>query len=73
MSKLKLIIRTLKTTKNFWQLAFLKAGPQKRKVFFRNGIRMEVDLAGYREMRDLFYYLGDQKFKITKSDQGVHC
>ena len=63
-------MRTLKTTKNFWQVPFLKAGPQNRKIFFRNGITMEVDLAGYRKIRDLFYYLGDQKFNIEKSNQG---
>ncbi|MGD0644460.1 MAG: FkbM family methyltransferase [Candidatus Bathyarchaeia archaeon] len=69
MAKLKLIIITLKTTKNFWQLAFLKASPRKRKVFFRNGITIEVDLTGYRKIRDLLYYLGNQKFNIKKYGQ----
>ena len=69
MAKLKLIVRTLKTTKNFWQIAFLKASPKKRKIFFRNGITMQVDLAGYRKIRDLFYTLDDQKFKIVKWEQ----
>ena len=70
MVDLKLAIVTLKTTKNFWIVAFLKASPRKRTVFFRNGVTMEVDLEGYCKIRDLFYHLGDRKFKIKKCEQG---
>lgn len=66
----KLVIVTLKTTKNFWIVAFLKASPQKRRVFFRNGVTMNVDLEGYCKIRDLFYSLSDRKFKIKKCEGG---
>lgn len=69
MAKLELIRRMLKTTKNFWQVPFLKANSKKRKISFRNAVTMQLDLAGYRKMRDLFYALDRQKFKITKSNQ----
>jgi FkbM family methyltransferase len=69
MVNLELIQRMLKTTKNFWQVPFLKFSPRKRKINFRNGATMELDLAGYRNFRDLFYTLNLKKFKVTKNSE----
>jgi FkbM family methyltransferase len=68
--KLELIKQMLKTTKNFWLVPFLKLSPNKRKMRFRNGVTMKLDMAGYYKMRDLFYNLDCQKFKVTKNAQG---
>jgi FkbM family methyltransferase len=69
MANLELIQRMLKTTKNFWQVPFLKVSPKKRKITFRNGVTMKLDLASYRNFRDLFYTLNLKKFKITKNSE----
>jgi FkbM family methyltransferase len=66
MPKLTLIITMLKTTKNFWQVANLKAGSQRRRIVFRNGVVLMLDLVDYRKMRDLFLYLNEQKFTVKK-------
>ena len=70
MPKLTLIMRMLKTTKNFWQVVYLRRGSQRRRIVFRNGIAMDLDLMDYRKMRDLFSYLKDQKFRVKKSNDG---
>ncbi len=57
-------------TKNFWQISFLKRSSKKRKISFRNRVTLELDLVGYRKMRDLFYVLESKKFKVTKTAQG---
>jgi hypothetical protein len=69
MANLELIQQMLKTTKNFWQIPFLKFSPKKRKIKFRNGAIIELDLAGYRNFRDLFYTLNLKKFKVTKNSE----
>jgi hypothetical protein len=66
MSNLELIQRMLKTTKNFWQVPFLKFRPKKRKINFRNGATLELDLVGYRNFRDIFYTLNLKKFQVNK-------
>ena len=71
LAKIKVIMRTVKITKNFWQVSFLKRSPKKRQICFRNGVTLELDLAGYRKMRDLFYVLESQKFRVTKTAQGL--
>ncbi len=68
--KLELIKQMLKTTKNFWLVPFLKSSPKKRKMRFRNGVTMQLDIAGYYKMRDLFYTLSRQNFKVTENVQG---
>ena len=73
MANLELIKRMLKTTKNFWQVPFLKFSPKKRKIHFRNGVTLELDLVGYRNFRDLFYTLNLKKFKVTKNSRGICC
>jgi FkbM family methyltransferase len=70
LAKIKLIMRTVKMTKNFWQVSFLKRSPKKRQICFKNGVTLELDLAGYRKMRDLFCVLERHKFKVTKTAQG---
>jgi hypothetical protein len=69
MANLELIQRMLKTTKNFWQVLFLKFNHKKRKINFRNGATLELDLVGYRNFRDLFYTLNLKKFKVTKNSE----
>ncbi len=70
MVKFALIIKTIKSTKNFWQIAFLKTNPEKRKISFRNGVTMEIDLLAYYKMRDLFCAINSQKFRIRKGKEG---
>jgi FkbM family methyltransferase len=60
----------LKTTSNFWQVPRLKSSPRKRNIKFRNGVLMELDLTGYRKVRDLFTALEEQKFKVRETEEG---
>jgi FkbM family methyltransferase len=70
MPKLTLIVTMMKTTKNFWQVVNLKSGSQTRRIVFRNGVAMMLDLVDYRKMRDLFLYLNDQKLTVKKCNGG---
>jgi FkbM family methyltransferase len=69
MGKIEVIKRLLKTTSNFWVIRSMKKG-KKAPVSFRNGIKMTLDLAEYRKMRDVFYYLAVHGFKVEKTSEG---
>jgi FkbM family methyltransferase len=70
MAKLALVVRVLRYTKNFWQVPLLKQGTERKKIHFRNGVSMELDLAGYRKIRDLFCMIDEYKFMVVKSKNG---
>jgi FkbM family methyltransferase len=62
------IWRSVKTTKNFWEVFPLKFGRKKRIILFRNGITAEVDWTKYCSLRDWFEKLRKESIKIKWTD-----
>ncbi len=65
MGKFEVIKRMLSTTSNFWVVPKLKGTSGTKEVHFCNGVKLHLDLAGYRNYRDLFYRLKQLNFKVV--------
>jgi len=48
------LIRTFKTTRNFWDVFLLKLLQGKRRIVFKNGTIIELNLNEYLIIRDFF-------------------
>lgn len=78
------LIKTIKTTRNFWDVFLLNLLRGKRKIVFKNGAMIELDIKEYMFLREVFakgytvdreknglFILGDGKFKIIGSLQAI--
>jgi len=78
------LIKTIKTTRNFWDVFLLNLLRGKRKIVFKNGAMIELDIKEYMFLREVFakgytvdreknglFVLRDGKFKIIGSLQAI--
>jgi FkbM family methyltransferase len=78
------IIKTIRTTRNFWDVFLLKFLRGRRKIMFKNGKMIELDINEYVLLREAFakgysvdreksalFTIRDGKFKIIGSLQAI--
>lgn len=64
------IIRTVKSTQNFWTAILLRNTANKKPLKFRNGVEAEVDYTQYTVLRDWFSDLHERAFVIYEETDG---
>lgn len=56
------------TTSNFWDALFIKVSHRKKRIAFRNGIKLDLNWTDYCKITDWLRYLCGKAFTIEKAD-----
>jgi hypothetical protein len=65
-------LKTITTTKNFWDAFFLKISHRRNTIVFRNGIKAEANWTEFCALRDGFDDLRNASLVIKKAEEGYH-